>query len=379
MPDRGLLANFVNLMSRSPVPTELQNDQQDKKRRRVQRACDECRKKKIKCDGRMPCTHCTIYSYQCTFDQPSNRRRNPAAGYVELLEAKCERYKKLLQKLLPDVEIEEAYDGPSEDDAQRQDATDSNRLSDAPVDDTRAIQSMLMTIELNRDDRGDVDFRGHSSGTVFVKSVCGQLGVSPSGENKPSHDIYGGAPYAERSSFATSSRLKDSPPVSAQELSRAANRKHSISPTEHQDEDEEIPLPNYELALQLSYMCFNNACVIIQFVHQPSYFSRLANLYDVKQEGDTDDFLSVVYSVIAVGTLFSGMVEGKFGITDPRLRAFQYYQASRRLFEPLDRANSEILQSLLCQVLFLQSTANMSTCWTYMGAALVCSYTHLSW
>ena len=33
------------------------------KRRRVTRACDECRRKKIKCDGMQPCSHCTIYSY----------------------------------------------------------------------------------------------------------------------------------------------------------------------------------------------------------------------------------------------------------------------------------------------------------------------------
>src|SRR5947207_2735056 len=33
------------------------------KRRRVTRACDCCRRKKIKCDGKQPCTHCTVYSY----------------------------------------------------------------------------------------------------------------------------------------------------------------------------------------------------------------------------------------------------------------------------------------------------------------------------
>ena len=41
----------------SKVPPPLQ------KRRRVTRACDECRRKKIKCDGKQPCTHCTVYSY----------------------------------------------------------------------------------------------------------------------------------------------------------------------------------------------------------------------------------------------------------------------------------------------------------------------------
>ena len=33
------------------------------KRRRITRACDECRRKKIKCDGKQPCTHCEVYSY----------------------------------------------------------------------------------------------------------------------------------------------------------------------------------------------------------------------------------------------------------------------------------------------------------------------------
>jgi hypothetical protein len=40
------------------------------KRRRVTRACDECRRKKIKCDGKQPCTHCSVYSYGNTATPP---------------------------------------------------------------------------------------------------------------------------------------------------------------------------------------------------------------------------------------------------------------------------------------------------------------------
>ena len=43
--------------SRPGPPVPLQQ------RRRVTRACDECRRKKIKCDGKQPCTHCQVYSY----------------------------------------------------------------------------------------------------------------------------------------------------------------------------------------------------------------------------------------------------------------------------------------------------------------------------
>jgi hypothetical protein len=47
------------------------------KRRRVTRACDECRRKKIKCDGKQPCTHCSVYSYG-TFGTPRIRRIDPS-------------------------------------------------------------------------------------------------------------------------------------------------------------------------------------------------------------------------------------------------------------------------------------------------------------
>lgn len=47
------------------MPTDSNQSQQMpvQKRRRVTRACDECRRKKIKCDGKQPCTHCSVYSY----------------------------------------------------------------------------------------------------------------------------------------------------------------------------------------------------------------------------------------------------------------------------------------------------------------------------
>ncbi len=43
-------------------------------------ACDMCRKKKIKCDGKLPaCTHCTNYKTECVFTQVE-KKRNPPKG-----------------------------------------------------------------------------------------------------------------------------------------------------------------------------------------------------------------------------------------------------------------------------------------------------------
>jgi hypothetical protein len=45
-------------------------------------ACDMCRKKKIKCDGKMPaCTHCINYKTECVFTQVE-KKRNPPKGYA---------------------------------------------------------------------------------------------------------------------------------------------------------------------------------------------------------------------------------------------------------------------------------------------------------
>lgn len=54
-PDGASEAHSSSDLLKSPLSAQ--------KRRRVTRACDECRRKKIKCDGKQPCTHCTVYSY----------------------------------------------------------------------------------------------------------------------------------------------------------------------------------------------------------------------------------------------------------------------------------------------------------------------------
>lgn len=50
----------------------------------VSQACDMCRKKKIKCDGKLPaCTHCINYKTDCVFTQVE-KKRSPPKGYDAL-------------------------------------------------------------------------------------------------------------------------------------------------------------------------------------------------------------------------------------------------------------------------------------------------------
>ncbi|MCJ1336534.1 hypothetical protein MMC09_001810 [Bachmanniomyces sp. S44760] len=69
------------------------------KRRRIARACDMCRKKKIKCDGKMPaCSHCINYKTECVFTQVEKKRNPPkGAKYIEGLENRLGRMESLLK------------------------------------------------------------------------------------------------------------------------------------------------------------------------------------------------------------------------------------------------------------------------------------------
>ena len=71
----------------------------DAKRRRIARACDMCRKKKIKCDGKQPkCSHCENYKTECIFT-PVEKKRAPPKGakYIEGLENRLGRMEGLLR------------------------------------------------------------------------------------------------------------------------------------------------------------------------------------------------------------------------------------------------------------------------------------------
>lgn len=74
-------------------------DQSDPKRRRIAKACDMCRKKKIKCDGKMPkCSHCENYKTECIFTQVEKKRAPPkGAKYIEGLENRLGRMEALLR------------------------------------------------------------------------------------------------------------------------------------------------------------------------------------------------------------------------------------------------------------------------------------------
>ncbi|KAK9355159.1 fungal-specific transcription factor domain-containing protein [Lipomyces doorenjongii] len=382
----------AKLGSANPMnPTPIQ------KRRRVTRACDECRRKKIKCDGKQPCTHCTVYSYECTYDQPSNRRRNPAPFYIHQLESRLQQSNAVLQALIPGVDIyKSGFDVPrflsqlkakanpaltetasaalqaanSQMPTQLPTATVSTSNESAtpspsltrtttPQDRDTNIESMVVSLgRLDVDETGHLDYVGHSSGRAFLQHVRAHfLNDHPDciPADFPKTYSFHYSPEGDNNSTGTTG-IDDSP---------------SDYYYYQQMAEFKIILPTKEVALQLINAVWDQACIVVRFGHRPTLRRRLDELYATDPDDYTPaqiSFLPLVYCFLAVGVLFTQ------DMRDAERKdvgeGYKYFVAARKMIDITEARDTDAIQAVILMIMFLQSTARLSTCYSYIGIAL---------
>ncbi|KAF2875493.1 fungal-specific transcription factor domain-containing protein [Massariosphaeria phaeospora] len=340
------------------------------KRRRVTRACDECRRKKIKCDGQQPCTHCTVYSYECTFDQPSNRRRNAAPQYVEALETQLKRAKSILQVLFPTLDLNDPsidahlhngiFPQPSIGALHPQQPPHDLRmphrrevLAREDFPDSHLESMVKATGNLDLDEEGNWEYHGTSSGMSFIKRLQQQFG-----------DII--APSAASSPF-----------IKYRPMSQAFD---SPSSSHHSSADQSTVLPSgtslppKEKARILCDNALNDAGALLRAVHLPTFYKCLDRVYEIPLEYYEDSetsFLPLLYAVLALGTLSrketaSETIDYESTIEE----GIKYFQVSRQLLDIAVCRDLTSLQAIVFMIQFLQSSAKLSTCYSYIGLAL---------
>ncbi|BGP68839.1 Gypsy retrotransposon integrase-like protein 1 [Rhodotorula toruloides] len=185
---------FASPSASSGPSTTAQGDSAAAKNRqnRIVRACDNCRRRKIRCDAmggatgpegataEQPCTLCASQGVPCTFEQRP-QKRTPPKGYVESLERRLEAMEGLLSSL-------SKQDGPPASTVSRSTApppvaplpsdfgrpaateiASSSRAPSPPPTDLDAIQGLSerlddLVIEADR-------YVGRGSGFHLVQSV----------------------------------------------------------------------------------------------------------------------------------------------------------------------------------------------------------------
>ncbi|MCJ1261011.1 hypothetical protein MMC22_000875 [Lobaria immixta] len=311
-------------------------------------------------------------AYDCTYNQPSNRRRNPAPQYIEALETRLQRAETLLKTVLPDVDL----DDPNFDAGVPQRMHGSVKQESSPVtvqglslssssnlhlteevENESLLESMVEnTGSLDLDDQGYWDYHGHSSGLVFLRRMREQFG-----------DLMGKSEgYGFPTLKARNLHLALESPKSNGESPLESNL-----PNTHD-------LPTKDCARSLCGYALDDACALMRFVHQPTFYTMLDRIYDVQPEyfgNEENRFLPLLYAVMALGCLFAKAEDSQLQINgyESAIDQGQFFRASRQLMEITDCRDLTSLQTILFMIMFLQSSANLSTCYSHIGIALTSS------
>ncbi|OQV00477.1 Fungal specific transcription factor domain-containing protein [Cladophialophora immunda] len=132
-------------------------------------------------------------------------------------------------------------------------------------------------------------------------------------------------------------------------------------------------LPSRQSATELLHAVFGQTYQLLQFLHEPTFqkqTDRIYNLDPMDFEDSDHDFLPLFYSVTALGYLFHQKMHHKYGCKGAVNQAMRHFIAARRMVD-LDRCRDiPTLQTLLCFILFLISTARLATAHTFIGLAV---------
>lgn len=150
------------------------------------------------------------------------------------------------------------------------------------------LESMVEnTGSLDLDDQGHWDFHGHSSGIVFLRRMREQFG-----------DLMGSTEFGATAFLKkrrAQSHVFESPRSTTGESPLDSNL-----PNTHD-------LPPRECAKQLCSNCLNDACALMRFVHQPTFYASFDRIYNTPPENfgnEENSFLPLLYVVLALGCLF---------------------------------------------------------------------------
>ncbi|KAJ3551665.1 hypothetical protein NM688_g4573 [Phlebia brevispora] len=315
------------------------------KKRRV-RACDNCRRRKVRCDGGRAsgdkCSNCAAFDYTCTYDRVAVKRyTNPE--YVQNLETQLARTQDMLLKLSARLETLNVQgisdDGglgissgvrspPNEGDTSTRFAPppptallpgivsrspqDDEEL-DSSDDETTLRQSLELSIKNLTLRPKRANFFGKSSGLMFLQTAL----------DLRDQYVHGKAP----DKGAIHARLANAREEFWDDLSRDSQW---ITPPEYAYPIQAFPEP--PLMQSLVELYFSNLNIFLPLLHRPTFEKELRDGLHLVDEG----FGAVVLLVCALGAKFSDdprvLLDGVKSVHSSGWKWFQCVQSVRKAF-----------------------------------------------
>jgi len=150
---------------------------------------------------------------------------------------------------------------------------------------------------LDIDECGHFDFHGHSSGFTFLNKLREQFG-----------DLLGGP---------SNNLLRFNPPgslgtngIASGPLNHLNSPNSVVNSPRDVSGPETAALPMKNRAEVLVNKCLNEACILMRFIHQPTFDVMFERIYRKEAGGEEYDneeyrFLPLLYFVLAVGCVFA--------------------------------------------------------------------------
>ncbi|PFH50026.1 hypothetical protein AMATHDRAFT_75846 [Amanita thiersii Skay4041] len=344
---------------------------QGSKKRRIQRACDICRRKKS--DGmQMPdnrCSNCVTYSLPCTYVEVA-KKRGPPKGYVESLENRVEKLEKLLRRLYPDKDILRELNG-SLDILDPPDCT--SLISFSPSGSGVNVQPRDIATSVLRkvsEDLSAEEEEAEDNAHLILADNLKGLSIDPA-----EYRFFGKSSGAML--IQTAIELKNEYTGADQnDLKRAilgSKRPEywSVRPWERSSAQFERPVytfPPDDLVASLIDLYFNNVNLFLPLLHRPTFERSIAEGLHYTDEL----FGATVLLVCAVASRYSYdrrvLLDGEESFHSSGWKWFEQVQMVRRSL--LSPPSLYDLQFYCLSVQFLQGTSAPQACWTMVGIGI---------
>lgn len=317
----------------------LSEDLNGAKRRRVARACDVCRRKKVRCDGVQPasdppsCTNCKIYGHECSFiDAP--KKRGPPKGYVEALETRLQRMESVINGLAQTGKLHKSKIHSAL--VRTNESSRALRKSPSPSPDSQPTSLHDSPYVSGTDE----EFSSESNGSQSDMSEGGHLAVDEKGHTR----------YIGNSSgifvFKASKKI-----VVCDEFNSPKER----SP----DKDIISELPPKKLCDQLLDVYWESFSFYFPIIDRQDFMEKYDNM-DANY-----NHVMLLYAMLAIASKLAEHLDDVTSTSD-----IDYYDRARGLLRgEFDNSTLSTIQALLLMARHQQS-AHDSSSWVFLGLAI---------
>ncbi|KAI5804500.1 fungal-specific transcription factor domain-containing protein [Geopyxis carbonaria] len=369
----------------NPTQPSSEDGGTDPKRRRIARACDMCRKKKIKCDGKLPsCTHCVNYKTECVFTLVEKKRNPPkGAKYIEGLENRLGRMESLLKLsgLLPEGD-EQTDLGDLERRLQESAGSSQRAVSNMGRSSSESARGTPCSSSIQSATNSPQNMRNEEEVEALSDQMC-SLVTNNCGETRFIGSSSGFSIFSPKGIQWVNEKTGDS---SFQKMIQdATSSKNGQRPFdmwkpdvfgEIFDQRGKNPLPPKETARLLVQDFFGGFNVLFPLFHQATFEELFEKQYSDNPPPDSGWYAAFnILLAIACRLRISHTPDGaarETTIGSHIQEAWRYFQNAATVLTELLLRNTDLLsiQAILGMALFMQGTANPQPSYFLIAAAV---------